>query len=314
MKVASNEKNNSGAAAKNCCEGTDKGRQTTFELARFLCHVAYHLPDDVKNRIVEMAGRETNEASKKTYLCMLENLRLAHELSRPLCQDTGIPTFYVKAGADWPHLGILKGVIEEASAEAFALAPLRPNAVDPFTNKNTGNNAGPCSPYIDWEIVPGDEAEITVYLAGGGCSLPGFAAVLTPGEGIEKAKQLIIDKILEKGVNACPPLIIGVGIGASADVAAKLSKKALLRPVGSSSQGGAAELEKELFEALNRLGIGPGGIGGTESVLGVNVIAGVRHPATFAVALSTGCWGTRRGTVRLDRDLNMTFPDHKEFS
>ena len=284
------------------------------DLARFLRSLAYHLPDDVKARLSQMAADEKEEAPKKIYGCILENIELADRLSRPLCQDTGILNFYVKAGADWPLLGRLRPIIEEASARAFIEAPLRPNAVDPFTSKNTGNNSGPCAPYIDWEIVPGDNVEITVYPAGGGCSLPGFATVLTPGEGLEKAVELIRDRILEKGVNACPPLIIGVGIGATADIAAKLSKKALVRPLDTvNGDENCARLEKELFEKINGLKIGPGGMGGTESILGLKVLAGVRHPATFAVGLSTGCWATRRGILRIDKDFRAVSPDHKDF-
>lgn len=282
------------------------GKQITFELARVLCRLAYNLPDDVKKRIEEMAGAENDPAAKKVYECMLENLDLADRLSRPLCQDTGIPNFYIKAGARSPVLGMLEKILKDASAGAFADAPLRPNAIDPFTGKNSGNNEGPRAPYIDWEIVQGDEVEITAYLCGGGCSLPGFALVLTPGEGLEKAKELIIAKILEKGVNACPPLAVGVGIGATADIAAKLSKKALLRPAGSvNGDPNAAKLEKELFERINALRIGPSGMGGAESVLAVNVEFGVRHPATFAVGLSTGCWATRRCVIKIDGGLNV---------
>ena len=286
------------------------GKEIESDLARLLCLLATHLPKDIKKRLEEMAENENDAAAKKVYDCMLENMSLADSLARPLCQDTGIPNFYVKAGANFPLLGSLENIIKNAAARAFRDAPLRPNAVDPFTSKNTGNNEGPLAPYIDWQIIGGDEVEITAYLSGGGCSLPGFALVLTPGEGIEKAKELIIAKVLEKGVNACPPLILGVGIGASADIAGKLSKKALLRKIGSvNADPHAAALEKELFEKVNLLRIGPSGMGGAESVLAVNVEFGVRHPATFAVALATGCWATRRATFRIGRDLKVTTED-----
>lgn len=298
-----------------CGKGIRTGRRIESDLARFVCRLAYRLPDDVISRLREMADREKDPAAGKVYRCMLENVELADRLSRPLCQDTGIPCFYIKTGAEGPFAGNLSDIVCGASAKAFRDAPMRPNAVDPFTGKNTGDNQGPCCPYIDWEVVPGDGLEITVYLAGGGCSLPGFAAVLTPGEGLEKAVEMVTEKVLEKGVNACPPLLIGVGIGATADIAAKLSKKALLRPLGSKNQSSAeaARLEKDLFDRLNSLGIGPGGMGGSESVLGVNVEAGVRHPATFAVALSTGCWATRRGVIRFDKDGGVSSPDHRDF-
>ncbi len=306
MKVPKEEENMK-AGIEN---GTKIGKDLESVLARLLCLLATHLPKDVAQRIREMAEKENDGAAKKVYDCMLENMSLADSLARPLCQDTGIPNFYVKAGADFPLLGSLEGILKGAAAKAFKDAPLRPNAVDPFTSKNTGNNEGPLAPYIDWQIVEGDEVEITAYLCGGGCSLPGFALVLTPGEGIEKAKELIVDKILEKGVNACPPLVIGVGIGASADIAAKLSKKALLRKIGTENGNPMAkDLEKELFEKLNSLKIGPSGMGGAESVLAVNVEFGVRHPATFAVALATGCWATRRATFRIGKDLKVVSED-----
>lgn len=271
--------------------------------------------DDVLSRLEEMQKQETEENAAAIYGCMFKNLEISRSTGRPFCQDTGILHFYVKAGASFGLLGGLNEILVNAAQSASASVPLRPNAIMPFTDKNTGNNIGPCSPYIHWEITDGDAAEITVYMAGGGSSLPGFARVLTPSQGYGAIEDLVADTVRTAGVNSCPPLIVGVGIGPSMDIAAELSKKALLRDCGSKNpEANARAMEERLFERLNNMKLGPGGTGGSESVLAVNVEAAVHHPATLAMAVSFGCWATRKGVLVIDGDGTAKVLSHSGFN
>ena len=182
-----------------------------------------------------------------------------------------------------------------------------------FDEINTGNNVGVRVPWIDWELVPDrDDIELYVYMAGGGCSLPGMAKVLMPLEGYEGIVRIIFDQMTSYGVNACPPVLLGVGIAGSAEVAAKLSKKALLRPVGSHNENPkAAMMEEELEKGLNELGLGPGGLSGKLSVMGVNIEQAARHPATLAVGISTACWAHRRACIKINPDFTYDFVTSK---
>jgi len=149
-------------------------------------------------------------------------------------------------------------------------------------------------------------------MAGGGCSLPGAAKVLMPGQGYEGVNQFVFDVITSYGVNACPPLLVGVGVSTSVETAARLSKKAILRPVDSvHPNADAARMEVLLEEGLNKVGLGPQGMGGNASVIGVNIESSARHPSTIGVAVSTGCWAHRRGAIRFSADLSYEILSHE---
>jgi L(+)-tartrate dehydratase alpha subunit len=151
-----------------------------------------------------------------------------------------------------------------------------------------------------------------VYMAGGGCSLPGRAMVLMPTAGYEGIVRYVFATIVDWGINACPPLIVGVGIGTDAPTSAKLSKKAMLRSVGSVNPHPlAADMEKRLKDGLNAVGLGPQGLSGKASVMDVHNEYMAHHPSTLGVGLSVGCWANRRGTIRFDRDLNAEILSHK---
>ena len=244
---------------------------------------------------------------------MDRNMELADSLKRPSCQDTGIPQFFARVGSKWPYMDVIEDALVDAVREATAKAPLRPNAVEVFDEKNTGNNIGTHSPWIDWEIVKdSDELELYFYMAGGGCSLPGFSKVLMPLEGYEGIAKAVFDQMTTYGVNACPPCLVGIGIAGSSEVAAKLSKKALLRQVGSHNPNPkAAEMEKLIEDGLNSIGLGPGGFGGRLSVMGVNIEQASRHPATLAMGMSTACWAHRRAGIRIKPDFTYDFFTHK---
>ncbi|MCR5200370.1 MAG: L(+)-tartrate dehydratase subunit alpha [Saccharofermentans sp.] len=282
-------------------------------VSSFICYAGSHLPDDVDAKLKEMAKVETEGFAPTIYKAMADNMELANELKRPSCQDTGIIQFFAKVGTNYPYQNELPEALKQAVLKATERAPLRHNAVQVFDEINTGNNVGVRVPWIDWELVPDrDDIELYVYMAGGGCSLPGMAKVLMPLEGYEGIVRIIFDQMTSYGVNACPPVLLGVGIAGSAEVAAKLSKKALLRPVGSHNENPkAAMMEEELEKGLNELGLGPGGLSGKLSVMGVNIEQAARHPATLAVGISTACWAHRRGCIRINPDLTYDFVTSK---
>lgn len=157
-----------------------------------------------------------------------------------------------------------------------------------------------------------DKCEIDTYMAGGGCTLPGKAMVLMPGAGYEGVTRFVLDVMTSYGLNACPPLLVGVGVATSVETAALLSKKALMRPIGSHNDNErAAKLEQLLEDGINEIGLGPQGMSGNYSVMGVNVENTARHPSTIGVAVNVGCWSHRKGNIVFDKDLNYTITSHK---
>lgn len=285
----------------------------TSIMARFTAYIGKRLPEDVKAKLAELRARETRPLARQIYDCMRDNQEAADKLDRPSCQDTGVIQYFIEAGANFPLLGEMEGILHEATANATRMAPLRHNAVETFDEKNTGTNTGTQVPWLDWSIVPQqDSCTIDVYMAGGGCTLPGSAKVLMPGQGYEGVAEFVMDVITERGVNACPPLLVGVGVSTSVETAARLSKLALLRPIGSRSKNPRAALMEELLEqGLNEIGIGPQGLMGNSSVMGVHIESSARHPSTIGVAVNTGCWSHRRGKIRIHADLSYEILSHE---
>ena len=279
----------------------------------FTATVGVCLPDDVEARLRELAAEETVPSAKTMYDCMLQDLKLARQLRRPICQDTGVLQYFVEVGANFPYLNEIPAAIPAAAERASREVPLRPNVVEPLGERNTGNNIGYGTPYVEYEIVPdSSDLRLRLYMAGGGSSLPGRSKVLMPLEGVKGVRKFVCETVLEWGVNACPPLVVGVGLGTCAATSAALSKKALLRPLGTHNPDPRlAELEDSLRRDLDSLGFAPLGFGGTHSVLGVNIEAAGHHPATLGVGLTTGCWATRRGEIVIHEDLSAELRSHK---
>ena len=288
-------------------------RSLTDTMAKFTAYIGKHLPTDVEEKLQELRARETKTLAKAVFASMADNQEAANRLDRPSCQDTGVIQYFITAGAKFPLLGELEDILRNATLEATRSSPLRHNAVETFVEKNTGTNTGTKVPWLDWEIVPDDDGvTIDVYMAGGGCTLPGRATVLMPGQGYEGVTEFVFDVITSRGVNACPPLLVGVGVSTAVETAARLSKKALMRPVGSHhANPDAARMEDLLEEGLNELGIGPQGLTGNSSVMGVNIESSARHPSTIGVAVSTGCWAHRRGRIRIGSDLTYEIVSHR---
>lgn len=290
----------------------DKIQQMTDIMSKFVGVVGIQLPDDVQAKLKELSEKESNTLAKTIYDTMFENQKLAKELKRPSCQDTGVLQFFIKCGENFPYIGKLEKILTDAVVDSTINTPLRHNSVETFDEYNTGKNVGKGTPSIFWEIVPdSDNVEIDVYMAGGGCTLPGKAMVLMPGAGYEGVTKFVMDIMTSYGLNACPPLLVGVGVATSVETAAVLSKKALMRPLGSHNPNErAAKMEKLLEEGINKIGLGPQGMSGENSVMGVHIENTARHPSAIGVAVNTGCWSHRRGHIIFDKDLNYTITSH----
>ncbi len=287
-------------------------KQLTDMVADFVGYIGKKLPDDVVAKLEELGSQENAALPKVLYETMTKNQKLAVELDRPSCQDTGVIQFWLKCGTNFPYINELEGLLKEAVVQATFATPLRHNSVETFDEYNTKKNVGKGTPTVWWDIVPNsDKCEIYAYMAGGGCTLPGKAMVLMPGAGYEGVTDFVLDQMTSYGLNACPPLLVGVGVGTSVETAALNSKKALMRPIGSHNDNkNAAKMEHLLEDGINKIGLGPQGMGGNYSVMGVNIENTARHPSAIGVAVNVGCWSHRRGHIVVNPDLTVTCDTH----
>ena len=256
------------------------------------------LPSDVKSALKKAYEIEENDIAKLNIKSILDNIHLAEEKNIPMCQDTGLPIIFIKLGkvqVENLQQGIIEGV-KKATVEV----PLRTNVVDPLTRVNTGNNIGKDIPQINVELSSKEELEITVFPKGFGSENNNKLAMLLPGEGIDGIKAFFKESILSAGGKPCPPTRVGVGIGGSSDMALKLAKKALLRPVEEHNQDERLQkLEKELLDIANNTGIGPMGLGGKTTTLDVKVELADTHTAGLPVGICIQCWAARCATAIL---------------
>jgi fumarate hydratase subunit alpha len=277
------------------------------EAAKAIVKMASVSPaDDVVNALKNAVKIEIHEPSKVQLNAILTNIDLARQYNAAVCQDTGVPTFFIKLGDGFPIRSKLFSILTEAVREVTKELPLRSNSVDPLTERNTGDNTGIGIPVFDVELFDGDYLEMIYTPKGGGTELPSKAFVVPPGNAWERLPELVLNAVIDAGPMPCPPVIVGVGIGPNLDVAAKLAKKAaVLRPVGSrNSNPGIAKIEDALLEAINKLGIGAHGTGGRVTALDVHIEYAYRHPATFAIGIVFSCWATRRARA-------IVYPDGK---
>ena len=270
------------------------------------------LPNDVKKALQWAHREEESEAGKTQLEAILKNIDLAEKTSTPICQDTGVIIFYIKAGAQAKSLERIEKALRNATIKATKEVPLRPNAVNPFTQKNSGDNTGRYVPFIHWQIVSGNTVEITAFPKGGGSENVCILGMISPGQGVNGLKKFVVDAVMKAGAKPCPPNILGVAVGGGADIAMKLAKAALLRPLNEPNPDPElAKLEKELYDAANMTGIGPMGLGGKFTVLGVKIDYAHRHPASYPVAVAFQCWAARRASARIHPDGTVEYLTHK---
>jgi fumarate hydratase subunit alpha len=260
------------------------------------------LPIDVIKALEE--SNKIEEGVAKTQIeAILKNIDLAKKTRRPMCQDTGIQTFFVTVGVEFPHINKLKELITDAVKIATKEIPLRPNTVDPFTGENHKDNTGDGIPYITWEFTEGSDVNITVLPKGGGSENMSKLGMLKPGVGLDGVKDFVVNEMIQAAGNPCPPTVVGVGIGGGADLAMKLGKKALLRPVGDRNKNKTiAKIEEEIIKRINDSGIGPMGLGGKTTVLDVHIEKAHRHPASLPVGITVQCWADRRAYMVINSD------------
>jgi len=251
------------------------------------------LSDDVLQALRRAYEEEDNEIAKMNLKAILENVEIAKKLRIPMCQDTGLPIIFVELGRELSLDFDLKKAIVEGVIKATQEVPLRPNAVHPITRKNPGNNVGMHIPQINIDIVEGDELKITVMPKGAGSENCSALKMLLPSE-VNKIKRFIVDVVKNAGGKPCPPIFVGVGIGSTFDGAAKLAKKALLRNVNEMN-----DFELEILDAINKLGIGPMGLGGKTTALAVLIEMGYCHTASLPIAVNIQCWANRRASAVL---------------
>jgi fumarate hydratase subunit alpha len=265
------------------------------------------LPADVLEALREAYELEDSALSRMQLRALLENARMACEGSLPICQDTGLITFYASVGDGFPLPGWFSPCLRRAVSELSDELPLRPNLVSAFGRQSRGN-VGACSPHIWIEQVPGEDMELTVLPKGGGSENMSSLMMLKPWEGPEGIRRVVLSHIQGSGGQPCPPTIVGVGVGGGADVAARLAKRALLRSLSERNPDQeVANLERKLKEEANELGIGAMGLGGRATVLGVNVEVCDCHVASLPVAISMHCWAARRAKMTISPQGDFKF-------
>ncbi|MBE7014180.1 MAG: fumarate hydratase [Ruminococcaceae bacterium] len=254
-----------------------------------------HLTVDVKECIKKCRLNEDWDQAKEILDRIIENYEIADEKNQPVCQDTGVACVFLKIGQDVHINGDITDAVNEGVGQGYCDGYLRKSVVDdPLLRVNTGDNT---PAFIYFELVPGDKIEITVAPKGFGSENMSKIAMLRPSDGIEGVKEFVIKAVEEAGPNPCPPIVVGVGIGGTFDKAALLSKKALLRPLDErNSDEFYADLEKELLDKINALGIGPQGFGGRTTALAVNIEKYPTHIAGLPVAVNINCHVTRHKT------------------
>jgi fumarate hydratase subunit alpha len=241
---------------------------------------------------------EESPAGQEVLRQLLENARIAREERIPLCQDCGLAVIFAEVGQD-VHLvgGDFQEAIQEGVRQGYGEGHLRKSLCHPLTRANTGDNT---PAVIHTEIVPGDRLTLTVVTKGGGSENMSRLYMLKPAEGWAGIKEKVVATVREAGPNPCPPIIVGVGLGGTFERAALLAKKALLREIGQPHpEAEPAALERELLQAINELGIGPGGLGGRITALGVHLLMEPCHIASLPVAVNIQCHSSRHQEVVL---------------
>ena len=253
----------------------------------------YYLPNDVKEAIEEAEKNEKWPIANNILNKILENSQIAAAEKMPICQDTGMACVFVDIGQD-VHItgGSLEEAINEGVRQGYAEGFLRKSVVkDPIHRVNTNDNT---PALIYYNMVPGDKVKITVAPKGFVSENMSRIAMLKPSDGLEGVKNFVLETVRMAGPNPCPPIVIGVGIGGSFDKAAYLAKKALIRPVNENNTDEFySNLEKELLEEVNKIGIGPQGFGGKTTALALNIETYPTHIAGLPVAVNINCHATR---------------------
>lgn len=256
------------------------------------------LPPDIVRAMEKAYADEPWPTGRETLGVLCANISASREKDLPVCQDTGLACVFVELGQEVHICGDLYAAIDEGVRQGYERGYLRKSVVaDPLRRVNTGNN---CPAAVTVDLSPGDRLRLTVLPKGFGSENMSRLAMLKPSDGLEGVKKFVIDTVRAAGSNPCPPVVVGVGIGGTFDKAALLSKHALLRPIDCpNAVPFYAELERDLLNEINTLGIGPQGFGGKTTALGVNIEFMPTHVAGLPVAVNVSCHVTRRASIEL---------------
>lgn len=268
---------------------TIKTEEVTKVIKEMCIEANHYLSDDMKCAMNQAMNSEESALGKKILSQLKDNLDIAGKEMIPICQDTGMAVIFFEVGQD-VHFegGLIEDAINEGVRQGYTEGYLRKSVVnDPIIRENTKDNT---PAVIHYSIVPGDKVKITFAPKGFGSENMSRTFMLKPADGIEGVKEAILQAVKDAGPNACPPMVVGVGIGGTFEKCALLSKKALTRSINESSDiPYVAELEKEILEKINKLGIGPGGLGGTTTAYAVNINTYPTHIAGLPVAVNICC-------------------------
>lgn len=275
-----------------------KSSDITKKLKEGLLEIASVLPKDVMDRLVELRDKEKWPLAKETISTIIDNDNLAQRDSVPMCQDTGMVICFVKIGQDVHVDGSIKDAINQAVREAYTDGYLRKSVVkDPIDRVNTKDNT---PAIIHYEIVEGDVFEISFAAKGFGSENMSKQKMLKPADGLEGVKKFILETVETAGPNPCPPIVVGVGIGGDFEKSCIMAKKSLMRDIDDYNKDPFyADLEKELLEKINELGIGPQGFGGKTTALRVFINTHPTHIAGLPVAVNIQCHAARHKVISL---------------
>lgn len=268
------------------------------EVARLCQEANFYLGEDVLTAFKKGLEEEISPAGKDVLNQLIQNANIARTEQVPMCQDCGVAVVFVELGQDVNISGgFINNAITEGVIKGYGEGYLRKSICDLLSRKNTGNNA---PAIIHTEMIPGEDLKITVAPKGGGSENMSGIAMLPPSAGIEGAKRFVIEKVKQAGPNPCPPIVVGVGMGGNFELSALLAKKALLRTLGEPHPfAEVAEIEQDLLARINKLGIGPAGLGGKVTALGVAVEMHPCHIASLPVAVNINCHAARHKSVIL---------------
>ncbi len=272
------------------------------------------LPPSVKEAITRASQVEKEPASKHQLDTVLENIAIAERKWVPVCQDTGVPIFFVKIGKDLSVAKQLAKAIHEGTAKATKSIPLRENVIHPLTKENSGTNTGWGMPFIYYDLADEDFTEVTVLLKGYGSEAKTSLAYIPTSEDVKKGiTKFVLDCVRKALGEPCPPYVVGLGLGGSSDIAAVLAKKAFMRlPLGKPHPDPeAADLEKNLLQVINATGIGAMGMGGQTTALAVHVELCGTHSAAVPVVMAIQCWADRQATMRIHAQGQIEFMEGK---
>jgi tartrate/fumarate subfamily iron-sulfur-dependent hydro-lyase alpha chain len=268
------------------------------------------IPQDLRDALADAQKRETSVPGRRVLDTIVRNVDVADAEDNLVCQDTGIAVYTCRVGEYFPlHPTRIYEALREGTARATLEHPLRSNAVHTITRENTGPNVGHRLPIVHWEFIGDwDGLDVKCVPKGSGSENMSFLKMCVPADGVKGIKQFVLESIVGAGGKPCPPGIVGVGVGGSADYAMYLAKEAIARPVGTRNPDPhVAKLEEELYGLLNETGIGPMGLGGDVTVLQCHVEHAYTHMTLNPVAVNYQCWAARRASVHVSADGELAY-------